>query len=126
MFDRPGDVVLDRAENRHVAFGLGIHRCAGSNLARMELRVALDGGSSASRRSASPPIRRSRGRAVKCVARAKCPSSSERPATGCAGLARAPWKTDIRPTIEGPRVGQNVLEISKLDRGAAAGGPAAP
>jgi cytochrome P450 len=35
-------VVLDRAENRHVAFGVGIHRCAGSNLARMELRVALE------------------------------------------------------------------------------------
>ena len=25
----------------HAAFGLGIHRCVGSNLARMELRVAL-------------------------------------------------------------------------------------
>jgi cytochrome P450 len=35
-------VVIDRAENRHVAFGAGIHRCAGSNLARMELRVALE------------------------------------------------------------------------------------
>lgn len=35
-------VVLDRAVNRHVAFGAGIHRCAGSNLARMELRVALE------------------------------------------------------------------------------------
>ena len=40
---RLGDeVILDRAENRHVAFGLGIHRCLGSNLARMELRVALE------------------------------------------------------------------------------------
>jgi hypothetical protein len=35
-------VVLDRAVNRHVAFGAGIHRCAGSNLARMELRVAIE------------------------------------------------------------------------------------
>ena len=35
-------VVLDRKENRHAAFGLGIHRCVGSNLARMEIRVALD------------------------------------------------------------------------------------
>jgi cytochrome P450 len=34
-------VILDRAENRHAAFGLGIHRCIGSNLARLELRVAL-------------------------------------------------------------------------------------
>jgi len=35
-------VLIDRAVNRHVAFGVGIHRCAGSNLARMELRVALE------------------------------------------------------------------------------------
>ena len=34
--------MIDRAENRHLAFGVGIHRCAGSNLARMELRVALE------------------------------------------------------------------------------------
>ena len=41
-FDRPDEVVIDRAENRHAAFGLGIHRCLGSNLARLELRVALE------------------------------------------------------------------------------------
>ncbi len=41
MFERPDDVILDREHNRHVAFGSGIHRCAGSNLARLELRVAL-------------------------------------------------------------------------------------
>jgi cytochrome P450 len=41
VFDRPDDVVLDREANRHFAFGVGIHRCLGSNLARMELRVAL-------------------------------------------------------------------------------------
>ena len=35
-------VQLDRAHNRHFAFGAGIHRCLGSNLARMELRVALE------------------------------------------------------------------------------------
>lgn len=33
--------IIDRQENRHVAFGLGPHRCMGSNVARMELRVAL-------------------------------------------------------------------------------------
>jgi cytochrome P450 len=42
MFPDADEVVLDRAENRHSAFGLGIHRCLGSNLARMELRVALE------------------------------------------------------------------------------------
>ncbi len=41
-FDRADEVILDREENRHAAFGLGIHRCAGSNLARMEMRVALE------------------------------------------------------------------------------------
>jgi cytochrome P450 len=34
-------VRIDRAENPHVAFGLGVHRCIGSNLARMEMRIAL-------------------------------------------------------------------------------------
>ncbi len=41
QFERPDEVILDREHNRHVAFGAGIHRCAGSNLARLELRVAL-------------------------------------------------------------------------------------
>jgi cytochrome P450 len=41
-FENPDTVILDRAHNRHVAFGSGIHRCAGSNLARMELRVAIE------------------------------------------------------------------------------------
>jgi cytochrome P450 len=35
-------VVLDRPKNPHIAFGVGIHRCVGSNLARMEVRVALE------------------------------------------------------------------------------------
>jgi cytochrome P450 len=35
-------VVIDRKENRHAAFGLGIHRCVGSNLARMEMTVAIE------------------------------------------------------------------------------------
>jgi hypothetical protein len=41
-FERADEVILDREVNRHAAFGLGIHRCAGSHLARMELRVALE------------------------------------------------------------------------------------
>jgi hypothetical protein len=42
QFDRAGEVIIDREVNRHAAFGLGIHRCVGSHLARMELRVALE------------------------------------------------------------------------------------
>jgi cytochrome P450 len=41
QFEHPDQVILDREHNRHVAFGSGIHRCAGSNLARLELRVAI-------------------------------------------------------------------------------------
>jgi hypothetical protein len=41
FFENPNEVILDRQKNRHAAFGLGIHRCLGSNLARMELTVAL-------------------------------------------------------------------------------------
>lgn len=41
-FEDADRFVIDRQRNRHLAFGLGIHRCAGSNLARMELRVALE------------------------------------------------------------------------------------
>ncbi|MCY3890818.1 MAG: cytochrome P450 [bacterium] len=35
-------VDIDRAKNRHVAFGAGPHRCVGSNLARMELVIAME------------------------------------------------------------------------------------
>jgi cytochrome P450 len=42
MFPDADRVVIDRKENRHAAFGLGIHRCIGSNLARMEIKVALE------------------------------------------------------------------------------------
>ncbi len=41
FFDRADEVIIDRVENRHAAFGLGIHRCMGSNLARMEMKVAI-------------------------------------------------------------------------------------
>ncbi|MEY2425267.1 MAG: hypothetical protein QOI61_839 [Actinomycetota bacterium] len=41
VFDRPDEVIIDRAENRHLAFGVGIHRCLGSNLARLEVQVAV-------------------------------------------------------------------------------------
>ena len=41
-FDNAHEVLIDREINRHSAFGLGIHRCLGSNLARMEMTVALE------------------------------------------------------------------------------------
>jgi cytochrome P450 len=42
VFEDANQVILERLDNRHSAFGLGIHRCLGSNLARMEIRVALE------------------------------------------------------------------------------------
>jgi cytochrome P450 len=42
VFPDADKVIIDREENRHVAFGLGIHRCLGSNLARLELRIAVE------------------------------------------------------------------------------------
>jgi cytochrome P450 len=42
VFPDADRVVIDRPQNRHAAFGLGIHRCLGSNLARMEITVALE------------------------------------------------------------------------------------
>ncbi len=41
-FGNPDDFELDRERNRHLSFGVGPHRCAGSNLARLNLRVALE------------------------------------------------------------------------------------
>jgi cytochrome P450 len=42
-FDDSADVDLSRTENRHLAFGHGIHKCLGQHLARLELRLALTG-----------------------------------------------------------------------------------
>jgi cytochrome P450 len=41
-FDHADAVDFHREGNRHLAFGGGIHRCLGSHLARLELRVALE------------------------------------------------------------------------------------
>ena len=42
VFECPYDVRIDRSPNPHVAFGIGAHRCLGSNLARREVNVALE------------------------------------------------------------------------------------
>lgn len=41
VFERPEEVDFDRENLRHLAFGGGVHRCLGSHLARIELRVSL-------------------------------------------------------------------------------------
>lgn len=41
IFDRASEFVLDRSPNPHLAFGLGIHSCLGSTLARLEGRIAV-------------------------------------------------------------------------------------
>src|SRR5581483_12174266 len=41
-FPDPEQIDFARQPNRHVAFGVGIHRCLGAHLARLELRVLLE------------------------------------------------------------------------------------
>ncbi|OBK19541.1 cytochrome [Mycobacterium asiaticum] len=41
-FDHPDRCILDREANRHLGFGAGVHRCLGSNLARLEFRVGVE------------------------------------------------------------------------------------
>ena len=41
-FENADQVVIDRAINRHIAFGAGPHRCLGSSLAREELKTAME------------------------------------------------------------------------------------
>ncbi len=41
VFPDPDEIVLDRWPNRHAAFGMGVHRCIGSNLARMGFKIML-------------------------------------------------------------------------------------
>jgi cytochrome P450 len=42
VFEQPDEVIFERSPNRHLAFGGGPHRCLGSHLARMELRLAVE------------------------------------------------------------------------------------
>ncbi|MFN9215746.1 MAG: cytochrome P450 [Gemmatimonadota bacterium] len=42
VFDAPHELRLDRAPNRHVAFGQGPHTCVGAHLAKVEARIFLE------------------------------------------------------------------------------------
>ena len=41
VFDEPNELVLDRKGNRHFSFGIGVHRCVGSNVARTVFKSML-------------------------------------------------------------------------------------
>ena len=41
LFDNPDKCVMDRYPNRHVGFGVGIHRCAGAHFARAQIEIIL-------------------------------------------------------------------------------------
>lgn len=55
-FERPASLVLERAPNRHLSFGAGIHRCLGASLARVEMAAAVRAlwGAAPGWRAASP------------------------------------------------------------------------
>jgi cytochrome P450 len=41
-FDNPDEIDIDRKPNRHLAFGVGLHRCLGSNLGRTMFHIMLE------------------------------------------------------------------------------------
>jgi cytochrome P450 len=41
VFDRPSELILDRAPNPHLAFGVGPHRCIGMHLAQAMFQVLM-------------------------------------------------------------------------------------
>jgi len=41
-FDRPDELVFDRASNPHLAFGAGVHKCLGLHFARIQLAIAFE------------------------------------------------------------------------------------
>jgi cytochrome P450 len=42
VFERPDEFDVDRPQNRHLTFSGGPHRCVGSNLARLQIRIAIE------------------------------------------------------------------------------------
>lgn len=43
VFEDPNDVALDRKGNRHFSFGIGVHRCVGSNVIRTLFKAMISG-----------------------------------------------------------------------------------
>lgn len=41
-FEQPDRLMFDRQRNPHIAFGVGVHRCLGSNLARLQIKVGFE------------------------------------------------------------------------------------
>lgn len=41
VFDSPNELIMDRKGNRHFSFGIGVHRCVGSNVARTVFKSML-------------------------------------------------------------------------------------
>ncbi len=64
VFRDPDRLDLTREPNRHLAFGFGVHQCAGLNVARMEARIAIAGfvARFPRYRLAGPPVRGGRAR----------------------------------------------------------------
>jgi len=42
VFDHPERIDLERFPNRHTGFGLGVHRCLGSNFARAQYAIVVE------------------------------------------------------------------------------------
>lgn len=42
VYESPDELRFDRERNPHLAFGLGVHRCVGMHLARLQIRVAIE------------------------------------------------------------------------------------
>ena len=78
QFEDPDTFIVDRKENRHAAFGLGIHRCIGSNLARLELQGGGRGVHRSASRASNWPVT-SAGASVRSAGPARCPSASSKP-----------------------------------------------
>ena len=41
VFEKPNELIMDRKGNRHFSFGIGVHRCVGSNVARTVFKSML-------------------------------------------------------------------------------------